>query len=270
MGSGVIGSTRHFGCLRRGSSPLSPASRVRSLCEHVFVSRGPRYSPEEARSAIAASRSWAEALRRLGMCHTGGAHATLGKYAAIWEIATDHFDPYASVARPRCRSAAAARRDPCAALGVLEESPEGTAVRRRPQATRLRALWPGRSLERTPNGLDPGSRQRRHRRPPLSQPAHSLSELCGDPGHPLRPKTAADTSRAGLRALREVIPPPRRPPALLLAGVRHALGPIRGSGPTPAKLTGLRCRSCSVRSTPLDTRRPGAGMASRTMRSGSG
>ena len=26
LGSGVIGSTRHFGCLRRGSSPLSQAS----------------------------------------------------------------------------------------------------------------------------------------------------------------------------------------------------------------------------------------------------
>jgi hypothetical protein len=37
MGSGVIGSTRHFGCLRRGSSPLSPASTVRSSCEHMFV-----------------------------------------------------------------------------------------------------------------------------------------------------------------------------------------------------------------------------------------
>jgi hypothetical protein len=39
--------------------------------------------------------SWAEALRRLGMCHSGGSHLILRKYAAIWEIPTSHFDPYA-------------------------------------------------------------------------------------------------------------------------------------------------------------------------------
>lgn len=43
-----------------------------------------------------ASRSWAEALRRLGMCHSGGAHLILRKYVALWEIPTDHFDPYAA------------------------------------------------------------------------------------------------------------------------------------------------------------------------------
>jgi hypothetical protein len=63
----------------------------------VFVARGPRYSEEEASEAIAASLSWSEALRRLGMCHTGGANAVLRKYAAIWGISTDHFDPYAAV-----------------------------------------------------------------------------------------------------------------------------------------------------------------------------
>jgi hypothetical protein len=63
----------------------------------VFVPTGPRYSEDEARSAIAASRSWAEALRRLGMCHTGGAQPILKKYAALWGIPTDHFDPYAAI-----------------------------------------------------------------------------------------------------------------------------------------------------------------------------
>jgi hypothetical protein len=57
--------------------------------------------------AIAASRSWSEALRRLGMCQTGGAHATLRKYAGVWGIATDHFDPYANV-----RGKGVARRRP--------------------------------------------------------------------------------------------------------------------------------------------------------------
>jgi hypothetical protein len=30
------------------------------------------------------------------MCHPGGAHEVLRKYAALWEIQTDHFDPYAT------------------------------------------------------------------------------------------------------------------------------------------------------------------------------
>jgi len=62
----------------------------------VFVPRnGPRYTEDEARKAIAESMSWAESLRNLGMCPTGGANEILRKYAQIWEISTDHFDPYA-------------------------------------------------------------------------------------------------------------------------------------------------------------------------------
>jgi hypothetical protein len=57
---------------------------------------GPTYSEREARTAIAASKSWAESLRRLGLCPTGGAWRILKKYAEIWEIATDHFDPEAA------------------------------------------------------------------------------------------------------------------------------------------------------------------------------
>jgi hypothetical protein len=62
---------------------------------------------EEARAAIAASLSWTEALRRLGMCHSGGAHQILRKYAALWGISTEHFDPYAAV-----RGTGARRRKP--------------------------------------------------------------------------------------------------------------------------------------------------------------
>jgi hypothetical protein len=31
------------------------------------------------------------------MCHSGGAHVVLKKYAEIWGISADHFDPYAAV-----------------------------------------------------------------------------------------------------------------------------------------------------------------------------
>ena len=64
----------------------------------MFVAgRGPRFTEAEAREAITASKSWTESLRRLDCCPTGANPQTLKKYAAIWGISTDHFDPYAGV-----------------------------------------------------------------------------------------------------------------------------------------------------------------------------
>ena len=58
--------------------------------------RGPSYSEAEARAAIAASLSYAEALRRLGLRAAGGNWRTLKRYAAeVWRIPVDHFDPFA-------------------------------------------------------------------------------------------------------------------------------------------------------------------------------
>ncbi len=57
---------------------------------------GPSYTREEAKAAIAASKSWAESLRRLGLCTTGGGWRILKKYVEIWEISTAHFDPEAA------------------------------------------------------------------------------------------------------------------------------------------------------------------------------
>ena len=54
--------------------------------------RGPRYSEEEARAAVAAARSHFDAMVRLGVRPAGGNHATLKKYLALWGISTDHFD----------------------------------------------------------------------------------------------------------------------------------------------------------------------------------
>lgn len=51
------------------------------------------YTEAEAREAIASSFSWAESLRRLGLCPSGGAWRVLRKYAEIWGISTEHFDP---------------------------------------------------------------------------------------------------------------------------------------------------------------------------------
>src|SRR3954469_3203968 len=60
----------------------------------VMSRSGPRYTPDQAAAAIAASWTYAETLRRLGMCTTGGNHQVLRRYAEeVWHISTAHFDP---------------------------------------------------------------------------------------------------------------------------------------------------------------------------------
>lgn len=80
----------------------------------MFVNaRGPRYSEQEARTAIASSSSYAETLRCLGMRPAGGNHRTLRGYVEeVWRIPTDHFDP------DRARNDAL-RRGPISLGGIL-------------------------------------------------------------------------------------------------------------------------------------------------------
>jgi hypothetical protein len=51
-----------------------------------------KFTEDEAREAIAASLCWSDALRRLGLATAGGNHRTLQRWAAHWQIPTDHFD----------------------------------------------------------------------------------------------------------------------------------------------------------------------------------
>lgn len=60
----------------------------------------PRYSEEEAREAVAASKSYSEALRRLRMRPAGGNHKIFKRYVdQVWQISTAHFDAGASARR---------------------------------------------------------------------------------------------------------------------------------------------------------------------------
>jgi hypothetical protein len=59
----------------------------------MFVPRRLRFTEHQLREAIASSFSWAEALRKLGYRSAGGNWRTLQKYAALWGVPTDHFDP---------------------------------------------------------------------------------------------------------------------------------------------------------------------------------
>jgi hypothetical protein len=114
----------------------------------VFV---PRYTEAEARAAVAASRSYAEALRRLGRCQTGNSSRVLKRWIAEWGIDTSHFDPDAA------RIAALAK--PAAPLETLlvEASPvRGSRLKERLYAAGLKQpacelcgqdeMWQGRRM----------------------------------------------------------------------------------------------------------------------------
>lgn len=57
--------------------------------------RRPAYSREQAEAAVSDSRSFSEALRKLGRRAAGGNHRTLRRHLAEWGISTAHFDPNA-------------------------------------------------------------------------------------------------------------------------------------------------------------------------------
>lgn len=82
------------------------AARWELGTSHLLDRRGPReyrYSAAELRDAVAVSLSWAEVLRRLGYCPSGGNWRTVKRRAGELGISTAHFDPYAANRRPRPR-----------------------------------------------------------------------------------------------------------------------------------------------------------------------
>jgi hypothetical protein len=65
----------------------------------------PGYSELDARAAVGTSLSYAETLRKLGLCSTGGNWRTLRIWIDRWNISTEHFDSRAAqgvaLQRPR-------------------------------------------------------------------------------------------------------------------------------------------------------------------------
>jgi transposase-like protein len=85
---------KNFGTLRKWAQRWN--LEIAHLTPYRARRSTPRFTEEQAREAIRISRSWTEALRRLGYCPTGGNPGTLKKWAATWGIRTDHFDPHAA------------------------------------------------------------------------------------------------------------------------------------------------------------------------------
>ena len=149
LGSGVM-AARHSLEVLVQVRILAPQSRssVRRSCEHMFV---PRYSETEARRAVAASLSYAETLRGLGLCATGGNWRTL----RVVDRPLGHRDGsfrFASGATRRSPySATAAVGDPRGGIELQPQSPQEQAVPRGPQGARCELcgqgeLWHGRPM----------------------------------------------------------------------------------------------------------------------------
>ena len=113
LGSGVIGNPRAFGALSfrfESGLPSTPWSEgrfegvasclFRPISELVFASMPgfkPTFTEEQMRAAVAASSSYTDVLRQLGLRTGGGNWRTVRRYIDhVWRIPTDHFDPNAA------------------------------------------------------------------------------------------------------------------------------------------------------------------------------
>lgn len=72
----------------------------RSVCMLEYLGFMPRYTEQQARRAVAASHSYSEALRLLGLRSAGGNHKLFRHYVDdVWQVPTAHFDAGASARR---------------------------------------------------------------------------------------------------------------------------------------------------------------------------
>lgn len=108
---------------------------VRRRCEHVFVSPGrPPFTEAQLRTAIRLALCWRDVLRLVDLGTRGDNTHTVQKYARLWDIPTDHFDP--SAVR---RRANAARAVPLAEVLVERSTYSRGTLKRRLYAEGLKA-----------------------------------------------------------------------------------------------------------------------------------
>jgi hypothetical protein len=100
LGSGVIGTAREVLVLEDQVRILAPQLFRPERARTCVRMRRPRFTPKQLADAVAASRTAAETLRRLGLRPAGGNFGTLKKYTRRWRIDTSHFDPNAGKHAP--------------------------------------------------------------------------------------------------------------------------------------------------------------------------
>jgi hypothetical protein len=218
---------------------------------------GPRYTEQQAREAIAASLSYTEALRRLGMRPAGGNHRTIRRYVEdVWRIPTDHFNPNAA-RRP-------IRRDPIPLSEVLVT---GSTYQRRALKERLfqagikarrcelcgqGELWHGRRMSLIldhVNGIADDNR------------LFNLRIVCANCNATLDTHCGRNLRRPPaerVRALRRSLHPSARPAAVLLVRVRPACAtsPRLSAGHAPGPAAAVRAARRRDRGVERPRRRP--------------
>lgn len=190
-----------------------------------------RYSDDELRSAVAASLSWAETLRRLGYCPTGGNAKTLKRKVARLEIPVDHFDPYAATRGRRTN-----RRRPLDEVLVKDSTYSRSALKQRLYEAGLKQricelcgqgeTWNGRQISLIIDHINGVRDDNRLENLRIICPncAAGLDTHCG------RKNRADVTPRECLRCARRYMPNhPRQKYCSRFCGSRWERGPLRAS-----------------------------------------
>ena len=237
LGEWCNGSPPGFWSGRPGSIPGSPVKLSVRLGVRTCVRAKPistRYTEAQLREAIAASLSWTEALRRLGLRDAGGNLRTIQRHAEAWGISTEHFDPDAARRGALRKRPAAARGGPGRGLHV----PRGH-LKRRLYAEGLKERrcelcgqdeeWNGARMALILDHINGVANDNRLENLRIVCPncAATLETHCGR-NKPIRSRGPA--SAAARRSI------PERPAAVLLARLRHPRAGARGPQPERRKV----------------------------------
>lgn len=184
---GVAPRGKNFSTLKKWAAVWElPTSHLPSSAPR---SRGPAFTELQAREAIAASRSWSEALGRLNYCKSGSNPRTLKKWVERWRISTEHFDARAASIDALNGSR---RKIPLEEILVENSTYARGKLKKRLYAAGLKKpiceLCGQGDLARSADQSDSRSHQRGSGRQPHREPSDRLSKLRRWPRHSLRPQ----------------------------------------------------------------------------------